>query len=107
MTDRMMQPGYWMLDAENRPVKVDSVIEWSRYFESTNHIVKQDVIDDARVSTVFLGIDRQLGNGPPVLFETMIFGGEHDQWQKHCSTWEQAVKMHEKSCELVRGQKAR
>lgn len=35
-----------------------------------------------------------LFDGPPILFETMIFGGEHDQYQERCSTWEQARKAH-------------
>ena len=38
-----------------------------------------DVVGDAEVSTVFLGTDyRHLGDGPPILWETMIFGGAHD-----------------------------
>lgn len=28
------------------------------------------------------------------LFETMVFGGELDQGQDRCSTYEQALKMH-------------
>ena len=30
------------------------------------------------VSTVFLGLDHSFGSGPPVLFETMIFGPARD-----------------------------
>lgn len=57
------------------------------------------------VSTVFLFIDHNHFNvGPPLVFETMIFGGKHDQYQTRCSTWEDAVKMHQKgvrkTCEL-------
>lgn len=42
-------------------------------------------IGDIYVSTVFLGLDHSFGSFgecKPVLFETMIFGGEHDQYQE-------------------------
>lgn len=56
----------------------------------------------AQVSTVFLGIDHNhWGEGLPLLFETMIFGGKHDQEQFRCSTWDEAVDMHEAACELA------
>ena len=42
---------------------------------------------DAAVSTVFLGLDhRWEPDGPPVLYETMIFGGEHDgDMDRYCT----------------------
>jgi hypothetical protein len=57
--------------------------------------------DGVEVSTVFLGLDHAWGKGPPMLFETMIFGGEHDQYQERCSTWEQAEEMHRRACALA------
>lgn len=39
-----------------------------------------------RVSTVWLGLNHEWDeNRPPLIFETMIFGGEHDesQWRWH------------------------
>lgn len=55
--------------------------------------------DKLWVSTVFLGLDHAWGGGPPMIFETMIFGGEHDQDQERCSTWEEAEAMHRRMCE--------
>lgn len=42
--------------------------------------------DSISVSTVFLGLDHSWGDGPPVVFETMIFGGplDDDQW-RYCT----------------------
>ena len=42
-------------------------------------------VGEAEVSTVFLGLDHSFVSGPPVLFETMIFGGQYDQemWRYH------------------------
>jgi hypothetical protein len=46
---------------------------------------------------VFLGIDHQLSpSGPPLLFETMVFGGEHDSYQERYSTRKQAVQGHKR-----------
>ncbi len=92
----------WILDGERRPRRVETVEEWSRFYETDARVVRQELIGDVRISTVFLGIDSQLGNGPPVLFETMVFGGKNDMHFDRCSTWDHAVAMHEKICALVR-----
>ena len=43
-------------------------------------------------STVFLGLDHQLTeDGPPLLFETMVFGGPLSGETDRCSTWELAT----------------
>jgi hypothetical protein len=46
------------------------------------------------VSTVWLGINHRWGPGPPLIFETMIFGGEHDQGCMRYATEEQAEAGH-------------
>ena len=48
-----------------------------------------------RVSTVFLMFDHAfLPGSPPVLFETMVFGGPHDQDQRRYHTWDEAAAGH-------------
>ena len=37
-----------------------------------------------------------------MLFETMIFGGKHNDFQDRCSTWDEAIAMHEKAVALVK-----
>lgn len=57
----------------------------------------------ARISTVFLGIDHSFGSGgPPLLFETMIFGGRLDEFQNRCGTWDEAEAMHNEAVALAR-----
>ena len=86
----------------HKAVKTD-LMTWARMFEKTDRIVAKTTIGNADVSTVFLGLDHQFGNnGPPLLFETMVFGGKLDQEQDRCTTWEEAEKMHEAMCERVR-----
>lgn len=41
-----------------------------------NRIVARTMIGSVLVSTVFLGVDHSFGSGPPLLYETMVFGSE-------------------------------
>lgn len=86
----------YILDAKKRVVRARNVAEWGRFFESGNRIVSQDDISGGvHVSTVFLGIDhRHFGKGPPIVFETMIFGGELDQSTYRYSSWDDAETGH-------------
>jgi hypothetical protein len=80
------------------------MLEWARWFENpTSRIVDTTTIGKVRVSTIFLGLDHNFyDDGPPILWETMIFGGEHDQYQDRCAGgWEQAEAMHMKAVALV------
>ena len=91
---------HYILDG-HKVVPVD-LMTWAKWFEKEErHIAKSGDRDKTWVSTVFLGLDHQYGEGPPLLFETMIFGGEHDQYQERCSTWEQAQAMHKTACKLA------
>ena len=87
--------GNYILDGHSA-IECNDILEWSKWFEANmkNHHVADEKIGDARVSTVFLGIDHSFGDGPPLLFETMVFGGPLDQEQYRCTTWEQAELMH-------------
>ena len=96
------KPRYYVLDG-HEPRPVSDVLAWARFFENlAARIVAKTLIGDVEISTVFLGLDHQLDDGPPLLFESMIFGGKHDQWVERCSTWRQAEAQHEKACALVR-----
>ncbi len=91
------------------PKKVD-LMTWARWFEAAidNRRVGETIgnapagaYPRTRVSTMFLGLDHSFGDGSPLLFETMIFGGEHDGYQDRCTTWEEAEAMHKKACEIA------
>jgi hypothetical protein len=57
--------------------------------------VADETFGPSRISTVFLGLDHNWGRKPPVLWETMVFGGKLDRTQNRCSgSWEQAEAMH-------------
>ena len=83
------------------PVAVD-LISWASWYGKADRKVKKDKVGDVSVSTVFLGLDHQWGDGPPLLFETMVFGGELDQEMDRYSTWEEAESGHAKMVERVK-----
>lgn len=84
------------------PVKVD-LMTWARQAEAANRTVeKTQINEDVMVSTVFLGLDHQYGDGPPLIFETMVFGGSCDEATYRYSTWDQAVEGHDKAVRKVR-----
>lgn len=96
----------YILDGKT-PVEVGKtpggIVVWAQWFDKADRTVKETMIGGTRISTVFLGIDHNFSfDGDPILFETMVFGGELDQEQKRCCTWEEAEMMHEKMCDRVR-----
>lgn len=85
------------------PKPCHDIMEWARWFETADRIVAQDNVGDVRISTVFLGIDHRFGDdGPPLIFETMIFGGAHDQHQTRASTWDEAEAQHAEALAMAR-----
>ena len=95
--DRIVSPlGCYVLIGR-KPIKV-KFQHWAIWFETrAGRVIKQITLPDGvRVSTVFLGLDHShFPGGPPVLFETMIFGGAHDQFQARYTTYEAALVGHQ------------
>jgi hypothetical protein len=87
---------FWILDSDNRPIEVANAIEWSRWFEDANrHVGYTQITSDITVSTAFLGVDhRYHGEGPPILFETLIFGGPLDGQCSRYVSWDDAEVGH-------------
>jgi hypothetical protein len=83
-------------------VAVD-LMTWAKWMEvdGARH-VKREQIGPSWVSTVFLGIDHNFGDGPPILWETMVFGGKLDQEMDRCAgDQDQAEAMHENMVQRV------
>jgi hypothetical protein len=103
---------WYILDKNNNPIKANvlTAYKWMEY-NPKRRIVKQDHIKDKLdnevfVSTVFLGLDhsywKDLQIVKPTLWETMIFGGEHDQsYQERYSSYEDAFEGHQKALNLI------
>jgi hypothetical protein len=73
----------------------DDITKWGHWYTTANRQLRKDHVAGAVVSTVFLGIDHRCGgDGPPVLWETMIFGGTHDGFQDRYTSEDEAFTGH-------------
>lgn len=102
---------YYILDENNQVVDVNGVVEAYKWrdedgknrWKIANTNIK-DGEETINISTVFLTINHAWGpNEEPVLFETMVFGGAHDQWQDRYTTHAEAKKGHRAAIRMVRG----
>jgi hypothetical protein len=86
-------------------VKSCNLMTWARWMEAQRQMpglrggtglhVADEWAGNARVSTVFLGINHAWGNGPPLWFETMVFiAGDADADMERYSTWAEAEAGH-------------
>lgn len=96
-------PRYYVLNPDHSVRPVDNTEEWFECFSSPDRVVAQTYILGVQISTVFIGLNhRFFGHGPPLLFETMIFGGPLDQSQWRYSSWDDAITGHAAAVRKVR-----
>ena len=77
------------------------LMTWATWFEKTvGRRVAYDKVGDKTISTVFIGIDHNFGEGEPHLFETMIFP-ESEVYERY-PTWESAEAGHKKCLEELK-----
>lgn len=100
--------GHYILGEDGRTPVLAPLLVWASAFERGKQArpgsptagagwarVAHTEIGNVRVSTVFLGLDHSFTEGgPPVLFETLVFGGEHDEEMSRYTTWEDAEQGH-------------
>jgi hypothetical protein len=84
---------------------IGDVLDWAemmprrRSLEDPWRVASTEIPNGLTVSTVFLGLDHQRGDGPPLLFETMVFPDCEDAWRY--STWDQAGAGHDQVVEIA------
>ncbi|KKL54171.1 hypothetical protein LCGC14_2268060 [marine sediment metagenome] len=86
-------------DRKGRPMEL---MDWASAIESADAVIGNDTIDGQQVSTVWTGLDRRFLDGPPLIFETMIFGGPHDQYCDRYSNEEAALDGHKRTVAALR-----
>ncbi len=82
-------------------IPIENCKIWAQKFEPSKRRVAVDQVGEAEVSTVFLGLNHGTDDSP-LWFETMIFGGQHDQFQDRWKTWDQAEKGHQNIVALLK-----
>lgn len=101
----LKRPFLYILDDNGEPVAETDVLAWSAW-----HADKHDRCALGRterggvvVSTVFLKFDHNVLGDKPVLWETLVFGGERNGTRWWYETRAEAQAGHAKACELVLG----
>jgi hypothetical protein len=95
----------YILDENGEPVLEPDFTKWGEWFE--NHYPARRIalssVGEWTISTIFLGMDHSFEDGPPVLWETMVFGPEpwsDQQWR--FTTREGAISHHDQIAEYIR-----
>lgn len=91
---------YYIL--EGHEAKEVDFMEWAEWRAKANRHVADEKVGDVRISTIFLGLNHQFGDGAPLLFETLVFGGALDQEMDRYSTWAEAEAGHKQTVERVK-----
>ena len=79
----------YILTEDHRVVPEPDLLTWARWFEEADRHVGQELVGPYWISTIFLGLDHDFlpahvtGNGPPLIFETMVF----DHSREESSPW--------------------
>jgi hypothetical protein len=90
---------------DHTPVPASSIVAWAAWFEHADRHVALTTIARVTVSTVFLSIDHNVyPERPPLLFETMVFGGALNGEMDRYSTWTEAEDGHATMVARVRAQ---
>jgi hypothetical protein len=98
---------------EGKIAKPVDILTWMMWYEKADRTVARTEVGNVIISTIFLGLDAALLLGSddsfedgyaPLLFETMVLGGEMDGYKIRCATWETAEELHEKTVEEVKTQ---
>ena len=86
----------YILDENNTPILQDNPMDaWKWGTAHNRRVAYTKLPNGVRVSTIFLVLDHSFeAGGPPVLWETMIFGGRYDQAQDRYTSHEAALVGH-------------
>ena len=90
MNDKFILEGH-------KVVRCDDLMKWAKWFGTADHhVAKTTLSNGVDISTIFLGLDHNFTGKPPILFETMVFGGEFDEQAERYSNWQDAEEGHKK-----------
>jgi hypothetical protein len=88
---------------------MEDLVGWAMWLETSKgeRILGHTQVGRVFVSTVFLGLDHNLsGDGPPVLWETMVFGADEDpdwrRFQRRYSSQEAAIEGHRQAVDELK-----
>jgi hypothetical protein len=73
-----MMEGTLYYDKDGTPI--EKVEYWAKKYEEHGYkrVAETTLPDGTWVSTVWLGVDYNFGDGPPLIFETMVFSSQNE-----------------------------
>ena len=99
----------YILDENGQPVREPNLLRWAEWFDNLRHqrvLAIDKLPNGVTVSTVFLSVNHRFtGHGPPVLWETMIFGGDHDREMWRYDSREKARAGHAEAVRIASQEK--
>ena len=94
---------YILVDGE--PVAEPDILKWAQWYETHRfdwHL-SDALAESVQVSTAFLSLDHNFGaSGKPVLWESMVFGGELAGECERYTSQADAIAGHAAMCQRVR-----
>jgi len=95
---------YYILDENGEPKVITDPMDWGVWMSKANRHVADEMVGGSRVSTVFLGLDHAWGDSSPLVWETLVFDGEHDGEMERCGgSRKNAEEMHARMVNRVKG----
>ena len=70
------------------PTAIDDIEEWGRFMASEKKLNLENQVKGVFVSTVFLGVNHQFEDGPPLFWETMLFNEVGESIYNFCRRYE-------------------
>lgn len=97
-------PYYILIGKRVFKTDLEGYAKWERKKPDRSRIALTNVSPTVVVSTVFLMIDHgyHRGEGKPVVFETMVFGGKHNGDGERYTTYNKALNGHERWVTIAR-----
>jgi hypothetical protein len=98
---------FYRMDRDGRVQEEPDVVAWSQWIRTADRVIVQTAVPNettggqVKVLTVFIGLDHQFSEGPPILFETVVDGGERGKIIGRYSTIEEARRGHAEIVESI------
>lgn len=92
----------WYILKYKKPILATSD-EYTKWYKKNpkQRIIKQEIVNNHKISTVFLGLDHRYNEDVSILWETMIFGKNYEDYQERYSSHKDAVIGHKKAAKIV------
>lgn len=108
-TDDLPWLGQYILDENGEAIPAPGLLSWGQWLQDhpKERQLADDQIGNARVSTIFLGLDCGFHFRDahvvyrPMLWETMVFGGPYDQFQTRYTSRADALAGHGKIVQML------